>query len=417
MAKDIVIMALLLGLSAFFSGSETAYMALDRMRLRHRARTDKRARLARGILKEPEKLISALLFYNNLVNVALSALATALAIQILGDKGVLVATGVTTLCLLLFAEITPKTVGVYYSEKIAVAVAPVLLWCIRLCYPIVHLLSLAANGLIRLTGLRRPSGHRRWTEEEIAMVIKAGTEEGILDLEKQDMLLGILSLEKVRVGDIAVPLRDVVSVSLNAGYEEVYRVIATHKYARYPVYRGDPSNIVGFIHERDFFLQPKGPDFRLKSIVRPPHFVPELRSIRQQLLYFKKDRAHLSIVVDEYGEITGIVTMEDVLEEIVGDIQDEHDPQRRWVRKVGEKTYIVEGRLLVRDVNRWLRLDLPEEGVKTLGGLVQKALGRIPQPGDDVVLQTYRLHVLEMRGKSIKKIRLDLNLPARPLDP
>ncbi|ROQ93244.1 HlyC/CorC family transporter [Desulfosoma caldarium] len=409
MVKDIAILVLLLGLSAFFSGSETAFMAVDRIRLRHRARTDKRARHARGILKEPEKLISALLFYNNLINVAMSALATALAIQFLGDKGVLVATGVTTLCLLLFGEITPKTVSVYYAERIVVAVAPALLWCIRLSYPIVHVLSLTANGLIRLIGVRRPSRQLRWTEEEIAMVIKAGTEEGILDLEKQDMLLGILSMEKVQVGDIAVPLRDVVSVSLDATYEEVYRMIETYKYARYPVYRGDPSNIVGFIHARDFFLYAKGPSFRLTSIVRPPNFVPELRSIRQQLLSFKKERAHLSIVVDEYGEITGIVTMEDVLEEIVGDIQDEHDPQRRWVRKVGENTYIVEGRLLVRDLNRWLRFDLPEEGVKTVGGLVQKALGRIPHPGDEVVLKPYRLRVLEMRGKSVRKIRLDIN--------
>ncbi len=409
MAKDIVILVLLLGISAFFSGSETAYMAVDRMRLRQKARSDKRARLARGILKEPEKLISTLLFYNNLVNVAASALATALAIQFLGDKGVWVATAATTVCLLVFSEITPKTVGVYYAEKIVVAVAPVLFWCIRLCYPIVHFLSLAAKGLIRLTGLRKPMRPVRWTEEEIAMVIKAGTEEGILDEEKQEMLLGILSLEKVQVGDIAVPLRDVVSVRLDATYEEVYRTIETHKYARYPVYREDPSNIVGFIHERDFFLQPRGASFHLKSFVRPPNFVPELRSLRQQLLNFKKERAHLSIVVDEYGEVTGIVTMEDVLEEIVGEIQDEHDPQRRWVRKVGEMTYIVEGRLLVRDLNRWLHLNLPEEGVKTLGGLVQKALGRIPQPGDQVVLEPYRLHVLEMRGKSVKKIRLEVH--------
>ncbi|MEJ5348321.1 MAG: CNNM domain-containing protein [Desulfosoma sp.] len=413
MAKDMVILVLLLGFSAFFSGSETAYMAVDRMRLRQRARFDRRARLARGILKDPEKLISTLLFYNNLVNVAVSALATALAIHFLGDKGVWVATATITVCLLVFAEITPKTIGVYYAENIVVTVAPVLLWCIRLCYPVVHLLSLAAKGLIRLFGLQKPIRPVRWTEEEIAMVIKAGTEEGILDEEKKEMLLGILAMEKVQVGDIAVPLRDVVSVRLDATYEEIYRTIETHKYARYPVYREDPSNIVGFIHERDFFLQPRGASFHLRSIVRPPNFVPELRSLRQQLLNFKKERAHLSIVVDEYGEVTGIVTMEDVLEEIVGEIQDEHDPQPRWVRKVGEATYMVEGRLLVRDLNRWLHLNLPEEGVKTLGGLVQKALGRIPQPGDQVVLEPYRLQVLEMRGKSVKKIRLEVLAPPK----
>lgn len=410
MTTDIVIMVVLLALSAFFSGTETAYMAVDRMRLRHKARTERRARLARGILKEPEKLIAALLFCNNLVNVALSALATALAIRVVGDRGVLVATAVTTVCLLLFSEITPKTVGVYYAEKIAVRVAPVLLWCIRLCYPFVHLLSHASNALIRFAGIRKPSRRVRLTEEEIAMIIKAGTEEGVLDPEKQDMLLGVLSLEKTQVGDITVPLRDVVSVRFDASYEEVYRTIEAHKYARYPVYRGDPANIVGFIHERDFFLSPDNGSFRLKSIVRAPNFVPELRSIRQQLLSFKKERAHLSIVVDEYGNVTGIVTMEDVLEEIVGEIQDEHDPQHRWVRKIGDTTYLVEGRTMVRDLNRWLRIALPDEDVKTVGGLVQKVLGRIPQTGDEIVLAPYRLHVLEMRGKSVKKIRLDVFL-------
>ncbi len=408
MTVDIAIMIVLLALSAFFSGTETAYMAVDRMRLRQRARTDRRARLARSILKEPEKLIAALLFYNNLVNVALSALATALAIRIVGEGGVLAATAVTTVCLLLFSEITPKTVGVYYAEKIVLRVAPVLLWGIRLCLPLVHLLSLASNGLIRMAGIRKPARRTRLTEEEIAMIIKAGTEEGALDQDKQDMLLGVLSLEKTQVGDIAVPLRDVVSVPLDASYEEVYRTIATHKYARYPVYRGDPANIVGFFHERDFFLSPNEETFQLKAILRAPNFVPELRSIRQQLLNFKKDRAHLSIVVDEYGAITGIVTMEDVLEEIVGEIDDEHDPQRRWVRKIGDTTYVVEGRTLVRDVNRWLRISLPEEDVKTIGGLVQKELGRIPQPGDEIVIQPYRLLVLEMRGKSVKKVRLDV---------
>jgi len=411
MATDLAIMMVLLGLSAFFSGTETAYMAVDRMRLRQRARTERRARLARGILKEPEKLIATLLFCNNLVNVALSALATALAIQVVGERGVLVATAVTTVCLLVFSEITPKTVGVYYAEKITVAIAPALLWCIRLSYPFVHFLSLASNGLIRLSGIRKPSRRVRLTEEEIAMIIKAGTEEGALDAEKQDMLLGVLSLEKTQVGDIAVPLRDVVSIRLDASYEEVYRTIETHKYARYPVYRNDPADIVGFIHERDFFLSPNDGSFRLTSIVRAPNFVPELRSIRQQLLNFKKDRAHLSLVVDEYGNITGIVTMEDVLEEIVGEIQDEHDPQQRWVRKVGETTYVVEGRTPVRDLNRWLRIGLPEEDVKTLGGLIQKELGRIPQPGDEIALGSYRLHVLEMRGKSVKNIRLDVFIP------
>ncbi len=408
MMVDLTIMVMLLMLSAFFSGSETAFMAVDRIKLRQKARSDKRAQVARSILRQPEKLIATLLFCNNLVNVGLSAIGTALAIRLFGQEGVLIATGLVTVFLLIFSEITPKTIAAYYPNPIAVATAVVMNGCIRLFYPLVRLLTLISSGIIRVLGVSKPERRKGITEEEIAFVIKAGAEDGALDHAKQDMLLGVLSLDRVLVGDIMVPIRDVVTLRLEAPYEEVFRVIQTHKYARYPVYKGDPTNIVGFIHALDFLLQARKESFQLKALLRPPHFVPELRTIGMQLMSFKKEQAHLSLVVDEYGNVVGIVTMEDILEEIVGEIEDEHDPQARWVRKTAPGCYSVDGRVSVRDVNRWLRTRLPAEEVRTMGGLIQKELGRIPQKGDTVKVGPYQLTVEEMRGKSVTRLLLEV---------
>ncbi len=409
MALDLFIIGVLLLLSAFFSGSETALMAADRIKLRQRSREDKRAKTARMILKQPEKLLATLLFCNNLVNVGLSAMGTALAIRIMGSEGVWVATALVTIFLLVFSEITPKTLAAYYPTQVAVAVAGIMHACVRVFYPVVQVLTWISTGIIRLMGVSKPEGRPHITEEELAFVIKASAEEGVLGHEKQEMLMGVLSLDQVLVGDIMIPLRDVVCLSLDATYEEVFETLRTYKYARYPVYQGDRANIVGFIHARDFFLEASPERFHLKRLLRPPHYVPELRTIGQQLMSFKEEQAHLSMVVDEYGNVVGIVTMEDVLEEIVGEIEDEHDPEIHWVQNVGPGVYSVDGRVTLRDLNRWLRIDVPMKGVRTISGLVQRELGRIPREGDEVVVGSYRIKVKEMRGRSV--VRLELHLP------
>ncbi|SMC20940.1 Mg2+ and Co2+ transporter CorB, contains DUF21, CBS pair, and CorC-HlyC domains [Desulfacinum hydrothermale DSM 13146] len=408
MVVDLMIMAVLLMLSAFFSGSETACMAVDRIKLRQKARSDRRAQVVRSILRQPEKLIATLLFCNNLVNVGLSAIGTALAIRLFGPDGVLIATVLVTVFLLIFSEITPKTIAAYYPNAIAMTVAPVMRACIRLFYPLVRLLTFISNGIIGLLGVSRPTGRTGITEEEIAFVIKAGAEEGALDDAKQDMLLGVLSMERVLVGDIMKPLRDVVALPLNASYDQVFQTIQKHKYARYPVYEKDPGNAVGFIHALDFLLHARRDSFQLKRLLRKPHFVPELRTIGMQLVSFKKEQAHLSLVVDEYGNVVGIVTMEDILEEIVGEIEDEHDLQPGWIRQVSAGRYSVDGRVLVRDFNRWLKTGLPADEVRTLGGLVQRELGRIPRQGDSVRVGPCRLTVQEMRGKSVTRLVVEI---------
>ena len=403
---QLTIMMLLVLLSAFFSGSETALMAVNRIKLRHKAKEDVRARLVIDVLKQPDKLIGTILFCNNLVNVALSAIGTGLAIALWGDRGIAYATVGITVLLLIFAEITPKTIAAYRSEQIAMTVSPLLQLFVRLFYPLVKILIAISNGMIRLAGLYGNGLVReRITKEEIRSVIEVGADEGVLDRDREEMLLGIMSLDEVTVGDIMVPIRDVISLPVTASYQEVLRTVRESQVSRYPVYENSPHNIIGFIHVRDFLLCSRE-GFSLKKILREPHFVPELCSIRQQLLNFQSKRAHLSIVVDEYGDIKGIITLEDIIEEIVGEIRDEYDSMTSMVQKLPDGSYRIKGSLLIRDVNRWLKLDLPDRGVRTVAGLVFRELGRVPMPNDSIVIDRYKLKVDEVKGKAIQTVRL-----------
>lgn len=402
-----VVLFVLVLMSAFFSGSETAVMAVNRMRLLHLAKTDRRARRINRILAKPEKLIGTLLLCNNLVNVALSALGTALALALVGERGILYATVVITLVLLVFGEITPKTIAAYHSDRIALAISPILSFSIRLLYPLVHFLSMLSNGLINLLRLQHASQVQEFSAEEIESLIEAsGGVAGALEKDKQDMLLGVLMLERLTVGDIMTPIRDVVSFADDAGYDEVLDGIRKTEFSRYPVYHEVPREIVGFFHVRDLLQTgPDQPDF-MRSILRRPHFIPEFRSVRQQFMAFQKTRSHLSLVVDEYGNVIGLLSLEDILEEIVGEIEDEHDKREKEVEVLADGSYLVKGRALIHDLNRWLQLALPEGDVRTIAGLVLKELGRVPRRGDEVVISGYRLLVLAVKGKSIVRLQL-----------
>jgi Mg2+/Co2+ transporter CorB len=404
-----ILLLILILLSGFFSGSETALMAVNRLRLRHMAKTNRRARLVNEILKEPEKLIGTLLLCNNLVNVALSALGTAIAIAFVGEQGILYATFLITLFLLIFGEITPKTIAAYHADSIALVISPVFSFCIRLFYPIVHLLSILSNGLITLLRLQRSDQGDQLTGEEIESLIEESGDEGALEKDQQSMLLGVLTLQRTTVGDIMVPVQDVVALHVDAAYAEVLDIVRRSEFSRYPVYKNDPTDIIGFIHVRDLLQVTHTRHFFLRKYLRKPHFIPSLRSVRKQFTAFKRRQSHLSFVVDEYGNVVGLVSLEDVLEEIVGEIKDEYDPATSGLQKLSDGSYLVEGSVLIRDLNRWLELDLRQRGeVRTIGGLILSELGRIPQPGDEVLIDNYRLRIQELKGRRIKRVRLEV---------
>ncbi len=397
----------LIASSAFFSGSETALMAVDRWRIRHLSRKGRRARLVEKTLKEPEKLIGTILLGNNLVNVAASALATSIAIELVGKEGVIWSTLIMTLLILLFAEITPKTVAAYYPEQMSILVVRPIHVLIKLFYPIVRVLSAVSNKLIALLRLEKSGFEPILGIEEITAMIQVGAEEGVLKKRDEEMLQAVLTLDRIPVESVMLPMRDVVAFEVDTPYEEVMAGVKKSEFSRYPVFQERKSEVSGFVHIRDLLRWTGTPgQFSLKKIMRPASYVPEGKSVRQQLVDFQKSRIHLAFVVDEYGEVVGIVSLEDVLEEIVGEIEDEHDRFLRRIQPQSDGSFLVDGSVSIRDLNKWLTWDLPEDGYQTIAGLVLTLFGRLPEMGEEVQWRTFRFQVEEMFEKAITQIRV-----------
>ena len=323
-----VLLIVLLGLSAFFSGSETALMAISRLRLRYLAETKPvRARLVERILKEPERLIGTILLGNNLVNVAMSAIATALAISFWGEKGIVYVTGVLTLAILVFAEITPKVYAKYFNESVSLMTAPILNGIMVFSNPVVRLVTYITNKLLLLAGvdvskMKRPL----LTEDEVRTCIKMGWDEGAITAEERRMLSRVFTLNDKQIAEVMVPESKMTVLDLNASLEEAVNMVLKTGYSRFPVKKGTPRSIVGFIHSKDLFrLTDDRGSISLNKIVRPPYFVSADQKIDAQLRSFQARKLHQAVVVDNAGEVAGLITLEDILEELVGSIQDEHD--------------------------------------------------------------------------------------------
>jgi putative hemolysin len=325
-----VILAVLLVFSAFFSGSETALMAISKLRLKHLAETKPlRARLVQRILKKPERLIGTILLGNNLVNVAMSAIATALAIAFWGERGIAYVTIVLTLVILIFAEITPKIYAKYFNERVSFITAPTLNVIIALFTPVVAVVTYLSTKILRLAGvdvskIKKPL----MTEDELKTCIKMGWDEGAITAEERKMLSRIFTLNDKTVGEIMVPREKMALLNMSASLEELSQTIIKTGYSRFPVKKEDNGEIVGFVHGKDMlrFLNGKKP-VSLKKIVRPPYFVPAAKKIDAQLRSFQTEKLHQAVVMDDEGNVVGLITLEDILEELVGSIQDEHDAE------------------------------------------------------------------------------------------
>jgi putative hemolysin len=325
----LLVLLLLLGFSAFFSGSETALMALSKLRLRHLAETKPiRARLVERLLRKPERLIGTILLGNNLANVAMSALATAMAITIWGQKGIAYVTGILTLAILIFAEITPKVYAKYFNERVSFLTAPVLNVIMLLLSPFVWAVTLVSNKILLLIGIdvskvKRPL----MTEEEIITCIKIGWDEGAITAEEKTILSRVFTLNDKTVKEVMVPKEKIVTLNADTPIEEILKTILKTGHSRFPIRGVDDSDIMGFIHAKDLFqlMDKKKKARSLKKIIRPPYLVPEDEKIDALLRSFKARKIHQAVVLDKEGEVAGLITLEDILEELVGSIQDEHD--------------------------------------------------------------------------------------------
>jgi len=402
-------LAFLIILSAFFSGSETGLMTLNRYRLRHLVRARHPAAIrAQKLLERPDRLIGLILLGNNFVNILASTLTAVIAVRLIGEAGLVIGAALLTLVILIFAEVTPKTLAALHPERVAFPAAFIygpLLW---LMYPFVWAVNSIANALLKVIGVRpEESTADALSQEELrTVVLEAGA---MIPKRHQDMLLNILDLEKVTVEDIMIPRKEVTGINLEDDWNTIVRQITSSQYTRLPVFRDSIDNVVGFIHLRKVLplLKRNRLDKQaLESLVREPLFVPENTPLNRQLLNFQRERRRVGLVVDEYGDIQGLVTLEDILEEVVGEFTTDPLTSSRDYIPEEDGSFLVSGTTSVRDLNRALDMELPTDGPKTLNGLVLEYLEDIPEPGTSVLLAGYPIDIVQTKGNLVKTLRV-----------
>lgn len=404
-------------LSGFFSSAETGLMSLNRYRLRHKAKEgDKTAACVADMLNRPDRLLGVILIGNNFANILASSIATFIAVTFFGELGVAISTILLTLLVLIFAEVSPKTLAAIYPEKVAFGVAYPLKWLLKLLYPLVWLTNAFSNGLLKLFGVNLQAQKKdALSQEELRTVVhEAG--EG-LSSKSQDMLLSILDLREVTVDDIMIPRQEVSGIDLNADWDIIFDQILTSKYNRLPVFREDLDNIVGIFHLRDalpLINKNKFDKTALEGIIRDPYFVPEGTPLYTQLLRFQQLKRRRGLVVDEYGEVQGMVTLEDLLEEIVGECSTEI-PLSKEVTPQADGSFLIDGSVNLRELNRHLQWDFPTDGPKTLSGLITDYLQAIPAPQLCLRLAGYPLEIVKIKANRVKAVRIYPELYQRAL--
>ena len=408
----VILLIILVTMSAFFSASETALTAFNRSKLKAIAEKNQRkADLLKGWLKKPNEILTALLIGNNIVNVLASSIATMVAISILGNnsRAIAISTGAMTILLLIFGEITPKVVAKAYSTPIANAVIKLVYMLSKLFLPISKILMVVSKLIARMFGVKIDEIAFLITEEEIKSVVSVGEEEGVIEEEEKKMIHSIFEFTDTTVKEIMIPRTTVFAVEASKTLEEIWDVITGNGYSRIPVYEEGIDNIIGVFYIKDIFnvIRDGKLNMQVKSFIREAYFVPETKALVEMLEEFKKKHIHMAIVLDEYGGTSGIITIEDLIEEIVGDINDEFDIEHdEEIKKVADNKYIIDAMLDVEFLNEELSIDLPvSEDYDSLGGYIYSVLGRVPLEKDTITHDNGKveIRVLEVDNRRIVK--------------
>lgn len=408
----LVALAFLLLASAFFSGSETSLMSLNRYRLRHLAERHRAARKALRLLEQPSRLIGGILLGNNFVNILAATLATLIGQRIYpnGDLGVLISTVALTVAMIIFSEVTPKTLAALKPERFAFPAVYVLEPLLKLFYPVVWILNQITRVILKVVGIKEDQrGHLDLSTEELRTVVNEAAT--LIPQRHQQMLLNILDLEKVSVDDIMVPRNEIVGIDLDKDWDYIVKTLTESQHTKLPVYEGDINHIVGILHLRRVLkLIEQREQFNkeaLRTQVREAYFVPEGTQLQTQLLNFQRARHRMAMVVDEYGDILGLVTLEDILEEIVGEFTTSPADSGQDIHTQEDGSYLVDGTVSIRELNRLLGWNLPTDGPKTLNGLIIEYLERIPDPGTSLRLSGYPMDIVQTNQNAVKTVRID----------
>lgn len=396
---------ILIIISGFFSSSETAMMSLNRYRLRHLANSNHRsAKRANALLEQPDRLIGLILFGNNLVNIMAASISTIIGIRLLGDLGAVISPFVLVVVFLIFAEVIPKTVAAFKPEQIAFPFSLPLLILMKVLYPFVWLINTVSNGILNVFGFdTKISDDTPLSRDELRTVVhEAGA---MIPRRHKGMLLSILDLENVTVDDIMVPRNELVGLNLDDPITEIIDQLKHCQHTRLPVYRGSMDTIIGMVHVRRILRILNEDDFsteQIESIARQAYFVPEGTPLHKQLLNFQKQKKRTAMVVDEYGVIQGLVTLEDILEEIVGEFTTDMQTFNLDIHPQENGSYNIDGSATIRDINRQLDWSLPADGPKTLNGLILEHLENIPESGTSLKIGDYTIEIIKTADKAVR---------------
>ncbi len=414
----LIVLIILIGLSAFFSSAETAIMTVNKIRLRALAEEgNKKAKRLLAVTEEPSKLLGAILIGNNVVNLSASSLATLFTTKVLEQNfgaGVAVyaagiATGVLTLLVLVFGELTPKTLATVKAEKMSLLyVTPIcaLMWILT---PFIFITNVLTGGVLKLLGVSKDDKEKAITEQELRTIVDVSHEEGVLETDEKKMINNVVDFGDAKAKDIMVPRADMTMLDVNCSYAELLKCFRENRYTRFPVYEDSKDNVIGVLNVKDLLLMKPGRTFSLRRYLRKPHFVFENRRLGEMLAQMREGGVSLSIVLNEYGAPVGMITLEDMLEEIVGEIRDEYDEEEKdSIRQIGEQEYLIDGAMKLDDINEQLGLKLSSEDYDSLGGLMIELLDALPAGGERISHEGITYVVEKMNRNRVEKVRLTI---------
>ena len=408
---QLIILAVLILLSALFSSAETSLTTSNKLKIQSLAdQGSKRARILLKISEDSGKMLSAILIGNNLVNNAATALTTSLIIQLFGNSAVGIATGVITLLILIFGEISPKTLATIHSEKMALLYAPLIHFLMKIFTPVIFIVNKLSMGVLFLLRVNPDQKVNTMTEHELRTIVDVSHEDGVIESEEKEMIYNVFDMGDAKAKDIMVPRVHVTFADINSTYDELIEIFREDKFTRLPIYEETTDNVVGTINMKDLLLYNYNDkkEFHVRDILREAYFTYEYKSISELLVEMRQASINIAIVLDEYGETAGLITLEDLLEEIVGEIHDEYDEnEEEFVRQINDREYIIEGSMNLDDINDSLGLNLSSEDYDSLGGFIIEHLDRLPEQGDELTTDDgIRLVVEALQKNRVESVHL-----------
>lgn len=412
----LLVLIVLLLLSAFFSSAETAFITVSNIKIRSLIEEgNKKAILVNKIIENKSKMLSAILIGNNLVNITASALATLLAQKMFGEYAISFATGILTILVLIFGEITPKSLATINALKLSLAYAKVIYGIMYILTPFIFVINFLANSLMRLLGVNPDAKTSSITETELRTIVDVSHEEGVIEKEEKQMINNVFDFSDAIASDVMVPKVDMTMADINSTYDELIQIFRKEKYTRIPIYQDTTDNVIGIINMKDLLLYNPEHIFDIRNYLRSAFYTYEGKKISELMMEMKKTSVNIVIVLDEYGVTSGLITLEDLLEEIVGEIHDEYDiDDEDDVREISNNKYLIEGHIKISDLNDRLGLRLHSDEYDSIGGLIIEKLDRFPTPGDKIIIDNVSLKVISMDKMRINTVEITIFTPAAP---